>query len=77
MRLVSGEGPPIELVDTPGLRRRARIEEGLEKMSVGAALEALKLAEVVVLVVDAADGIHDQDLQLARLVERRSALRWR
>jgi GTP-binding protein len=70
VRLEGGEGPPIELVDTPGLRRRARIEEGLEKMSVGAALEALKLAEVVVLVVDAADGIHDQDLQLARLVER-------
>jgi len=66
----SADATAIELVDTPGLRRRARIEEGLEKMSVGAALEALKLAEVVVLVIDAVDGIHDQDLQLARLVER-------
>jgi GTP-binding protein len=62
--------PAIELVDTPGLRRRARIEETLEKLSAGAAIEALKLAEVVVLVLDAVDGIHDQDLQLARLVER-------
>jgi GTP-binding protein len=66
----SADTTAIELVDTPGLRRRARIEEGLEKMSVGAAIEALKLAEVVVLVIDAVDGIHDQDLQLARLVER-------
>ncbi len=60
----------IELVDTAGLRRRARIEAELEKMSVGAAIGALKLAEVVVLVVDAVEGVHDQDLQIARLVER-------
>ena len=61
---------PIELVDTAGLRRRARIEAPLEKLSVGAAIGALKLAEVVVLVVDAAEGLHDQDLQIARLIER-------
>jgi GTP-binding protein len=60
----------IELVDTAGLRRRARVEAPLEKLSVGAAIGALKLAEVVVLVVDAAEGLHDQDLQIARLVER-------
>jgi GTP-binding protein len=60
----------IELVDTAGLRRRARVEAELEKMSVGAAIGALKLAEVVVLVVDAVEGVHDQDLQIARLVER-------
>jgi GTP-binding protein len=61
---------PIELVDTAGLRRRARIEAPLEKLSVGAAIGALKLAEVVALVVDAAEGLHDQDLQIARLIER-------
>jgi GTPase len=61
---------PIELVDTAGLRRRARIEAPLEKMSVSAAIEALKMAEVVVLAVDAAEGVHDQDLQIARLIER-------
>ncbi|HTW72809.1 MAG TPA: ribosome biogenesis GTPase Der [Acetobacteraceae bacterium] len=67
--LHDAEGP-IELVDTAGLRRRARIEAPLEKLSVGAAIGALKLAEVVVLVVDATEGVHDQDLQIARLVER-------
>jgi GTP-binding protein len=61
---------PIELVDTAGMRRRARIEAPLEKLSVGASIGALKLAEVVVLVVDAVDGLHDQDLQIAQLIER-------
>jgi len=60
----------IELVDTAGLRRRARVEESLEKLSVSAAIEALKMAEVVVLTVDAVEGVHDQDLQIARLIER-------
>jgi GTP-binding protein len=61
---------PIELVDTAGLRRKARIEALLEKLAVGAAIGALKLAEVVVLVVDATEGLHDQDLQIAQLIER-------
>ena len=61
---------PIELVDTAGLRRQARIEAALEKLAVGAAIGALKLAEVVVLVVDATEGLHDQDLQIAQLIER-------
>ena len=61
---------PIELVDTAGLRRKARVEAHLEKLSVGAAIGALKLAEVVVVVVDATEGLHDQDLQIAQLVER-------
>jgi GTPase len=60
----------IELVDTAGLRRKARIEAPLEKLAVGAAIGALKLAEVVVLVVDATEGLHDQDLQIAQLIER-------
>ncbi len=61
---------PIELVDTAGLRKRARVEEALEKMSVSASIEALKMAEVVALVIDAAGGLHEQDLQIARLIER-------
>jgi GTP-binding protein len=64
------QGRAVEIVDTAGLRRRARIEAPLEKMSVSSAIEALKMAEVVVLCLDAAEGIHDQDLQIARLVER-------
>ncbi len=39
----------IEMVDTAGLRKRARVEQALEKMSVSASIEALKMAEVVVL----------------------------
>ena len=61
---------PIELVDTAGLRRRARIEAPLEKLSVGATIGALRMAEVVVLAVDAVEGLHDQDLQIAKLIER-------
>jgi GTP-binding protein len=69
--LVDDQGRRIELVDTAGLRRRARIEAPLEKLSVAAALGALKMAEVVVLTVDASEGeLHDQDLQLAKLIER-------
>jgi GTP-binding protein len=60
----------IELVDTAGLRRRARIEAPLEKMSVSASIEAIKMAEVVIVAIDAVEGIQDQDLQIARLVER-------
>jgi GTP-binding protein len=67
--LNDGESP-IELVDTAGLRRKSRIEAPLERLAVGAAIGALKLAEVVVLVVDATEGLHDQDLQIAQLIER-------
>jgi GTP-binding protein len=68
--LHDADGTPIALVDTAGLRRRARVEEATEKLAVGAAIGALKMAEVVVLAVDAAEGLHDQDLQIARLIER-------
>ncbi len=64
------DGYKIELVDTAGLRKRARIEADLEKMSVSSAINALKMAEVVVLTLDAVEGVNDQDLQIARLVER-------
>src|SRR5665213_2701966 len=68
--LHDADGTAIELVDTAGLRRRGRVVEQLEKMSTGAAIGALKLAEVVVLVIDAVDGLHDQDLHIAQLIER-------
>jgi len=70
VRLSDADGLPIELVDTAGLRKHARVEQPLEKMSVSAAIEALKMAEVVVLAVDATEGLHEQDLQIARLIER-------
>lgn len=64
------DGDVFEVVDTAGLRRKARIDEALEKMSVSASIEALKMAEVAVLVLDATLGVHEQDLQIARLIER-------
>ena len=70
VRLRDTDGTEVELVDTAGLRRRARVEQPLEKMSVSASIEALKMAEVVVLTVDATEGLHEQDLQIARLIER-------
>ncbi len=68
--LSDDQGRSVEIVDTAGLRRRARVEAPLEKMSVSSAIEALKMAEVVVLTLDAVEGIQDQDLQIARLIER-------
>lgn len=61
---------PIEIVDTAGMRKRARVEQGLERVSVSASIEAMKMAEVVVLVLDADRGVDEQDLQIARLIER-------
>ena len=56
----------IELVDTAGLRRRARIEKGgLEELSSRAALAALRRAEVVLLLVDATTPLDKQDLTIA------------
>jgi GTP-binding protein len=69
VRLADAQGE-IELVDTAGMRKRARIEADLEKASVGHAIEALRMAELVVLTVDATEGLHEQDLQLGRLIER-------
>jgi GTPase len=64
------DGRVFEIVDTAGLRRPARIEADLEKMSVGATINALKMAEVVILTVDATEGLNDQDLRIAQLIER-------
>ncbi len=68
--LTADDGSRIEIVDTAGLRRPARIEAELEKMSVGSAINALKMAEVVILAIDATEGINDQDLRIAQLIER-------
>jgi GTP-binding protein len=62
------QGQRIELVDTAGLRRKARIEAKLEKLSTSATLRSLKLADVIVLVVDATMPLERQDLTIARLV---------
>jgi GTP-binding protein len=61
---------PVRIVDTAGMRKKARIEHRLEQASVAATLAALKEAEVVVLVLDALLGMDEQDLRIARLAER-------
>jgi GTPase len=58
------------LHDTAGLRRPARVEETLEKLSTSDAIEAIRFAEVVVVLMDAAGAFEDQDLRIADLVER-------
>jgi len=60
----------VRLVDTAGLRRKARIEAQLEKLAVHDAIRAITFAEVVVLVMDATHPFETQDLQIADLVER-------
>ena len=63
-------GRAFELVDTAGMRRKAKVVEKLEKLSVGDALRAVRFAEVVVLVMDASEPLEKQDLQIADLVAR-------
>jgi GTP-binding protein len=62
-------GRDYVLVDTAGIRRRARIEADTEKLSVTLALGQIERADVVVLVVDAAGGASEQDARLAGLIE--------
>ena len=63
-------GRPVKLFDTAGMRKRARIEEKLEKMSVQDSLRAIRFAEVVVVLLDATIPFEKQDLQIADLVIR-------
>jgi len=63
------EGRSVLLIDTAGVRRRTRVEGELERQSVGRAIQTIRRAEVVALVVDATEGITDQDARLARLVD--------
>jgi GTP-binding protein len=64
------DGRRIRLVDTAGLRRKARIDEALEKLSTQDTLRSLTFAEVVILVMDATHPFETQDLTIADLVER-------
>ena len=57
------------LIDTAGVRRRSRIKESLEKFSTLKAIQAMEAADVVFLVVNAQEGITDQDGRLAKLVQ--------
>ena len=63
--LLEAEGTRYVLVDTAGLRRRARIHERVEKLTAAKALEVLGRADVAVVVLDAVEGATDQDMRIA------------
>src|SRR5690606_35052713 len=63
-------GKKFRLVDTAGMRKRAKVQAKLERMSVGDTIHALKFAEVCVLVMDANEAFEKQDLSIADLVIR-------
>jgi GTP-binding protein len=62
------QGRPVRIVDTAGLRKRAKITEKLEKLSSADARRAMEHAEVVILLLDATRGLEAQDLRIAELV---------
>ncbi len=67
-------GKNYTLIDTAGIRRKSRISLNLEKYSVVQAIKAIERADVALLMVDAAEGITDQELKIAGLIlERGSA----
>ena len=69
------EGKPVQLVDTAGLRKRAKIEDKLERLSAADTKRALDYAEVVVLLLDATRGLESQDLRIAaQVIEEGRAL---
>jgi GTP-binding protein len=69
------EGRKLRLVDTAGLRRRAKVVDTIEKMAVADSLRAIRLAQVVVLVIDAENEFEKQDLAIAgHVVEEGRAL---
>jgi GTP-binding protein len=60
----------LRLYDTAGLRRKARVEEGIEQLAVSDALRAIRFAEVVILVVDCLHPFEKQDLQIGELAAK-------
>lgn len=68
-------GHPVQLVDTAGLRKRAKVEDKLERLSAADTKRAIDYAEVVVLLLDATRGLEAQDLRIAaQVVEEGRAL---
>jgi GTP-binding protein len=69
------QGRPVQLVDTAGLRKRAKVEDKLEKLSAADTRRSIDYAEVVVLLLDATRGLEAQDLRIAdQVVEEGRAL---
>jgi GTP-binding protein len=71
----SQDGHDYRLIDTAGVRRRARVQDAIEKFSVIKALEAMQRANVIIYVIDAREGVTDQDSSLlGHVVESGRAL---
>lgn len=68
---VEVQGRRFLLIDTAGIRRKGRTREKLEKLSVIKALESIDRSHVVILMVDALEGVTDQDLHVAGYVQER------
>lgn len=69
------QGRPVQLVDTAGLRKRAKVEDKLERLSVADTKRSIDFAEVVVLLLDATRGLEVQDLKIAsQVIEEGRAL---
>ena len=64
-RSPDGEVRPVRLIDTAGMRKKAKVEDKLEKLSVADARRAVDFAEVVVLLLDGTRGLEAQDLRIA------------
>ncbi|SEK49215.1 GTP-binding protein [Roseovarius azorensis] len=67
---IDWDGLPMRIFDTAGMRKKARIEDKLEKLSVSDGLRAVRFAEVVIVLLDAAIPFEQQDLRIADLAER-------
>ncbi len=67
---LSWQGQEFRLHDTAGLRRKSRVEEKLEKLSVADALNAIRFAEVVVVLIDVEHAFEEQDQRIADLIEQ-------
>lgn len=66
---------PFRLVDTAGMRRKSKVQNAIEKMSVEDSLRAIRLAQIVILVIDANAPLEKQDLQIAEhIIEEGRAL---
>lgn len=65
------DGQRYVLIDTAGVRRRARVEDAIEKFSIVKTLQAIDAAHVVIMVMDASEGVHAQDTGLAGMVVER------
>ena len=64
------DGLPVRVFDTAGMRKKAKVQDKVEKLSVSDGLRAVKFAEVVVVLLDAAIPFEQQDLRIADLAER-------